>query len=180
MFYIKALFLSVLVFSFLVEILSPEREVKINKSIEINQDEQIIDDELSNIGNRYNVENPNKISDENINSDIWLPKIVDILKNSDYGFIFFYFLIFSTLFLQIFYYFSNSEISYLAVDFNLQAPPMLGVGGTIYALVNSDISGSTSIIETLTAILLGAGLTTLLGIFVFVINHFLSRYIKTV
>ena len=180
---IFALLSASLIFSTLVEFLSPSQ--KGAEVVEIV--EPTLEDDIMEAGNFYdqlnmdNVENWEDIEKQSENDEfqIWLPKIIDILKNSDIGFVIFYFLIFLTLFLQLLYFLGNSEISFLAVDFNLQAPPMLGVGGTIYALVNSDISGSTSIVQTLTAILLGAGLTTLLGIFVFIINHFLTRYIKT-
>jgi|GEM_PF-6981325 len=56
---------------------------------------------------------------------------------------------------------------------------MLGVGGTIYALVNVNLNDSASIVVVLSAVLIGAGLTTLLGIFIYIINHSLTRYIKT-
>ena len=56
---------------------------------------------------------------------------------------------------------------------------MLGVGGTIYALVNVNLNDSASIVAVLSAVLIGAGLTTLLGIFIYIINHSLTRYIET-
>ena len=108
-----------------------------------------------------------------------LPKIVNIVETAGIGFNLFYFFIFLTLWLQLFYAMSKNPVDFVAVDLNVQAPPMLGVGGTIYALVNVNLSASVSIIETLSAVLIGAGLTTLLGIFIYIVNHTLTRWIVT-
>jgi hypothetical protein len=178
---LTAFLFSIITFTFLVELIAPSSS---KEEIEEIVEEEPEKDLIQELSIKYGVEQPNEIVEEEIEEKveekaIWLPKIVGIFQNADIGFILFYIMLFTTLFLQSTFFFRKQVVPFLAVDFNLQAPPMLGVGGTIYALVNTQITESTSIIETLSAVLLGAGLTTLLGIFIFVINHFLSRYIQT-
>jgi hypothetical protein len=173
-----SLLLSIFVIVTLVELLAPPIKVE-TFSDEVIEEEPLIDDELSAIGSFYGVENPDQKLEIEESQKIFTIsdlKTSHILKDSKIGFLLFYISIFITLVLQIFYT-TLEKVSFIAIDFNLQAPPMLGVGGTIYALVNADIQGSASIVQELSAVLTGAGLTTLLGIFVFIINHFLSRYI---
>ena len=163
------------------------------ENIDLDELDQFADDNLTpeeleknvlEIAVDYNVSGASKLLAKYQNNDEvqeitkYPLKIIRVFATSDIGFIVFYFFIWLTLFLQFFYKFIG-KAHFLQVDLNLQAPPMLGVGGTIYALVNSNITMESSIVQELTAILLGAGLTTLLGIAVFIINHYLSRYIKT-
>jgi hypothetical protein len=185
--FIVALFSSLIIFTILVELIAPsssKEEIKAVKQIE-KIPEKTIDEELNDLEEFFGIkEVVEKVEEpkvetkvEELKSEIWLPKIINIFQNSNIGFLFFYLALFITLFLQIYYLLAQTPISFVAVDFNLQAPPMLGVGGTIYALVNTQIGDDA--IKTLTTVLLGAGLTTLLGVSIFVINHYLSRYIKT-
>jgi hypothetical protein len=164
-----AFLFSAFVFASLVEIFAPAPPEK--PKVEKSEDEKLLE-----MASFYDPEIV--IESENLEDEFWKPKIIEIIEKSDIGFLLFYFLIFLTLLLQSSYLILGKAVDFLAIDLNLQAPPMLGVGGTIYALVNTQINSSTSIVETLSAVLIGAGLTTLLGIFIFIINHFLSRFIK--
>ncbi|EJF06105.1 hypothetical protein ThvES_00018240 [Thiovulum sp. ES] len=179
LYFVASLFLAIFIFVGLVEILSPPP--KVTEIVEETPaEEPAISDDLYSMADRYNVKYEKAPEPEIVEPPFWETlKSYHIFTESKFGFLVFYFLIFVTLVSQIFYTFTNSRIAFEAVDLNLQAPPMLGVGGTIYALVNANISGSVSIVQELSAILMGAGLTTLLGIFVFIINHYLTRFITT-
>ncbi len=167
--FIYATILSILVYTLLIEIFAPAR---VQPAPQILTEKEKIDD----IASRY----VDDIKSPIIKTDYTnYPKIVNILATSDIGFNLFYFGIFLTFWLQLFYAFRDEIANFVAVDLNLQAPPMLGVGGTIYALVNVNLNDSASIVVVLSAVLIGAGLTTLLGIFIYIINHSLTRYIKT-